>query len=86
MPDMVFFGDSVPRQRVQRVREAVADADALFVVGSSLHVYSAYRFVLQAAELDRPVLILNIGPTRGDKHARYKLEGRAGLVLPRLRV
>ncbi|KAF0313164.1 NAD-dependent protein lipoamidase sirtuin-4, mitochondrial [Amphibalanus amphitrite] len=86
MPDIVFFGDSVPRARVDSVRQAVADADALLVVGSSLHVYSAYRHVLQAVELDRPVLILNIGPTRGDKHAFYKLDGRAGLVLPRLRL
>ena len=68
------------------MRQAVADADALFVVGSSLHVYSAYRFVLQAAELGLPVLILNIGPTRGDKHALYKLEGRAGQVLPQLKL
>ncbi|XP_037077503.1 NAD-dependent protein lipoamidase sirtuin-4, mitochondrial-like [Pollicipes pollicipes] len=86
IPDIVFFGDSVPRERVQHVRQHVEECDALLVVGSSLQVYSAYRFVLQAAELGRPVLILNIGPTRGDRHATLKLSARAGFVLPRLDV
>ncbi|GIV57935.1 MAG: NAD-dependent protein deacetylase [Rhodothermaceae bacterium] len=83
-PDVVFFGESVPRERVQAAQALCEEADVLLVVGSSLAVYSGYRFVLWAAKAGRPVALVNLGPTRGDTVATVRLEGRAGEVLPRL--
>lgn len=83
-PHVVFFGESVPRERVHRAREAVDAADALLVVGSSLVVYSGFRFVKQAARAGIPVAILNLGPTRGDELATLKVEANAGQFLPEL--
>lgn len=74
MPDVVFFGGSVPRERVERVATAVDEADALLVVGSSLMVYSGFRFCRQAAEAGKPLLIVNRGRTRADDLATVKVE------------
>ncbi len=84
MPDVVFFGGSVPAQRVARATALVEDACALLVVGSSLTVYSGYRFVKRAVALQRPVAILNLGPTRADPLAALKIELPAEGVLPQL--
>jgi NAD-dependent SIR2 family protein deacetylase len=77
-PDVVFFGENVPRDRVQRCLAAVealpAAAGALLVAGSSLTVMSGLRFVRQAARLDVPVVIVNRGATRGDALAAIKLD------------
>jgi NAD-dependent SIR2 family protein deacetylase len=73
-PDVVFFGENVPKDRVLRCRRAVEDADALLVIGSSLTVMSGFRFVRQAARLGHPVVIVNRGPTRGDDLATLKLD------------
>lgn len=59
-------------------------ADALLVVGSSLTVFSGYRFVRRAAERDAPVAIVNLGPTRGDPHADLRVDASAGEILPAL--
>jgi NAD-dependent SIR2 family protein deacetylase len=83
-PDVVFFGESVPRGRVERCWALYAEADALLVVGSSLAVFSGRRFVLRAAREGRPVAIANVGPTRGDETARLKVEARLGTLLPRV--
>jgi NAD-dependent SIR2 family protein deacetylase len=83
-PDVVFFGDSVPRPRVDLAFSRLDAAEALLVVGSSLTVFSGYRFVLRAKERGMPVAVLNLGPTRADGDAVVKLEGRAGEVLPAL--
>ena len=83
-PDVVFFGESVPRVRVDAAWECFDQAEMLLVVGSSLAVYSGFRFVRRAAEEARPVGIVNLGPTRGDVHARLRLQGRTGVLLPRL--
>lgn len=80
-PHVVFFGESVPRSRVDGALEALRRADALLVVGSSLMVYSGYRFVLAAASLGRPVAALNLGRTRADALLSLKLEGECGGVL-----
>lgn len=72
-PDVVFFGESVPRERVAEASAWVDAADALLVVGSSLMVFSGFRFVRQAAEAGKPVAILNRGRTRGDELATLKL-------------
>lgn len=73
-PDVVFFGESVPKDRVQRCYEALDDADALLVAGSSLAVMSGLRFVRHAAKVGLPVVIVNRGPTRGDDLATHKVE------------
>ncbi len=83
-PNVVFFGENVPRERVEAAGRLLRNAEALLVVGSSLAVYSGYRFVLKAAKEGLPVAIVNLGPTRGDSLARVRLEGRLGEVLPRL--
>ncbi|OIJ95511.1 NAD-dependent protein deacetylase 1 [Streptomyces sp. MUSC 14] len=68
-PDVVFFGEAVPPQRVEHCRELVRAATSLLVLGSSLTVMSGLRFVRQAAQAGIPVLIVNRDPTRGDAHA-----------------
>jgi NAD-dependent SIR2 family protein deacetylase len=72
-PDVVFFGEAVPRERVDRAFEAVADADALLVVGSSLMVYSGYRFAEAAATAGKPVAAINLGRTRADHLLSLKI-------------
>ena len=83
-PAVVFFGESVPAETVEFVMARVAEADALLVVGSSLTVWSGYRFVRAAAGHAQPIAILNIGPTRADALAGLKVEARVGEILPRL--
>jgi NAD-dependent SIR2 family protein deacetylase len=65
-PDVVFFGEPVPRERVERAFKAVADADALLVAGSSLMVYSGFRFAEAAAAANKPIAAINLGRTRAD--------------------
>ncbi|HEY4242915.1 MAG TPA: NAD-dependent protein deacetylase [Kofleriaceae bacterium] len=84
MPDVVFFGGSVPRATLDAAWALFDRAEALLVVGSSLAVFSGYRFVRRAAEREIPVAILNHGPTRGDPHAAVRLDARAGEALPAL--
>ena len=83
-PDVVFFGENVPKERVLRAYEMLARADALLVVGSSLTVFSGYRFVARAKQEGKPVAIINQGPTRGDGDAVLKVEAPLGEVLPAL--
>ena len=73
-PDVVFFGENVPRDRVERCYAAVDEADALLVAGSSLTVMSGLRFVRYAAKAGLPVVIVNRGRTRGDDLATVKVE------------
>jgi NAD-dependent deacetylase sirtuin 4 len=83
-PDVVFFGENVPRERVETALKWLTEADTLLVAGSSLMVYSGYRFVLEAARQGKPIVIINLGPTRGDALATLRLEARTGEILPRL--
>ena len=83
-PDVVMFGESVPRERVEGAFAEVDAAEALLVVGSSLAVYSGYRFVLRARERGLPIAVVNLGVTRADPLATLRIEGRAGEVLPAL--
>lgn len=80
-PAVVFFGESVPREKVDYAMRRVDEADALLVVGSSLTVWSGYRFARRAAERGIPIAIVNIGPTRADDLATLKVEERCGSVL-----
>jgi len=80
-PDVVFFGENVPVARYEVARDAVAAADAVLVAGSSLMVYSGFRFVRQAHDAGLPIAIVNRGRTRGDDLATLKVEGDVGTVL-----
>ena len=73
-PDVVFFGENVPRERVDAVHEHLQQADAVLVVGSSLMVYSGFRFVQAAAKAGLPVAALNRGRTRADELLAFKDE------------
>jgi NAD-dependent SIR2 family protein deacetylase len=83
-PDVVFFGETVPPDRVAACFAMVDAARALVVLGSSLTVMSGYRFVLHAAKLGTPVAIVNAGPTRGDEKATVRVDAPLGVVLPGL--
>src|SRR5690606_21549030 len=80
-PDVVFFGESVPRERVQTCFALVESARTLLVLGSSLSVMSGRRFVLRAASRGIPVAIVNQGPTRGDELATVRLDAPLGPTL-----
>jgi NAD-dependent SIR2 family protein deacetylase len=80
-PDVVFFGETVPRERVDRCFAMVDSAAALVVLGSSLTVMSGYRFVLHAAKLGLPVAIVNQGATRGDPKATILIDAPLGSTL-----
>ncbi len=73
-PDVVFFGESVPRDRVEQAYALVEATDVLLVLGSSLTVMSGLRFVRHNAKAGRPVVIINRGPTRGDDLATLKID------------
>ena len=80
-PDVVFFGGSVPKQRVETIASRLAESDAMMVAGSSVHTYSAYRHVKEAHDRGIPVLVLNIGPTRVDSLASVIIRARTGEAL-----
>jgi NAD-dependent SIR2 family protein deacetylase len=80
-PAVVFFGETVPAEKVRLAMQRVEEADALLVVGSSLTVWSGYRFAKRAADLGIPIAIVNIGPTRADDLASLKIEEKCGAVL-----
>ena len=80
-PDVVFFGEGVPRARVDAALAALEEADAMLVVGSSLMVYSGYRFCEHARELGKPIAAINRGRTRADHLFTLKVEHGCGDVL-----
>jgi NAD-dependent SIR2 family protein deacetylase len=73
-PEIVYFGETVPRERVERAYAMVDDAGALLVAGTSLTVMSGLRFVRHAAQAGKPIVIVNRGETRGDPLATVKVE------------
>jgi NAD-dependent deacetylase sirtuin 4 len=83
-PAVVFFGGSVPDETLARAWALFDEASALLVVGSSLAVYSGFRFARRASERGVPIAVVNLGPTRADVMAEVRIEERAGDVLPRL--
>ena len=80
-PDVVFYGESVPRERVQTCMEAMNRADALLIAGSSLMVYSGYRFALSAQEQGKSIVAINRGVTRADALLEFKVEADVGQTL-----
>jgi len=83
-PRVVFFGDNVPRPTVDEAFAQVDGAGLLLVVGSSLTVFSGYRFLRRAVERGIPVAIVNLGPVRGEEHAALKVEASTGATLDAL--
>ncbi|MEU7481143.1 NAD-dependent protein deacetylase [Lentzea sp. NPDC042327] len=83
-PDVVFFGENVPRPRVEQCYDLVAVAKSLLVLGSSLTVMSGLRFVRRAAETGLPVAIINRGETRGDRYATVRVDLPLGAALTEL--
>jgi NAD-dependent SIR2 family protein deacetylase len=83
-PDVIFFGENVPRARVDDCGRLVEGAGTLLVLGSSLTVMSGFRFVRQAAKLGIPVVIVNQGATRGDDLATATLDAPLGPTLTSL--
>jgi NAD-dependent SIR2 family protein deacetylase len=80
-PAVVFFGEAVPAQRIAAAYQALAESDALLVIGSSLMVFSGYRFVRRAADAGKPIVVINRGVTRADPLATLKVEGACSALL-----
>lgn len=80
-PNIVFFGDNVPRPRIEKVVRSIIDSDGVLVLGSSLTVFSGYRIVLQAKELGLQVAVINIGETRADKIVDIKINAKCSDVM-----
>lgn len=83
-PDVIFFGDNIPPERTAAALALAEQADALLVVGSSLMVFSGYRFCKLAAAAGKPIAAINLGKTRADDLISLKLAASAAEVLPRL--
>jgi NAD-dependent SIR2 family protein deacetylase len=83
-PDIVYFGEQVPRERVARAFALVDAADAVLVAGSSLAVLSGLRFVRHAAKAGKPVVVVNRGRTRGDDVAALRIDAGTSQVLTAL--
>jgi NAD-dependent SIR2 family protein deacetylase len=83
-PDVVFFGENVPRERVAAAMRALDEADAMLVVGSSLMVYSGFRFCERAAALSKPIAAINRGRTRADALFAVKVDAWCGEALSAL--
>jgi NAD-dependent SIR2 family protein deacetylase len=80
-PDVVFFGEGVPGHRVRRAMGALESCDAMLVVGSSLMVYSGYRFVKAMADAGKPIAAINLGRTRADDLLAFKVADRCSDAL-----
>lgn len=81
---LVFFGDNVPRPRIEKIVKLIIDSDGVLVLGSSLTVFSGYRIVLQAKELGLPVAVINIGETRADKIVDIKINAKCSEIMKQL--
>ena len=84
MPDVVFYGGSVPKTRVEHAMRMLDQANALLVIGSSLMVYSSYRFCVAANQAQIPIGAINIGVTRADHLLEFKIEQPCDTALQRL--
>lgn len=83
-PDVIFFGDNIPAPRTATALQLAEEADAVLVVGSSLMVFSGFRFAKLAAQANKPIAAINIGKTRADDLIGLKVEASAVDVLPLL--
>lgn len=83
-PDVVFYGESVPRERHQKAETALEQADAVLIAGSSMMVYSGYRLAKKAHRLGIPLAALNLGTTRADPLLDLKIKAPIEKILPEL--
>lgn len=83
-PHIVFFGDNVPRPRIESIIKILSESDGVLVLGSSLTVFSGYRIILQAKDLGLPVAAVNIGKTRADDKIDLKISAKCSEVLKHL--
>lgn len=83
-PEIVFFGDSIPKKRAEHLANLVCNSDSLLILGSSLQVYSGYRILLTSHDLGSPIAIVNIGTVRGEEKAEFKISAKCGDVIPKL--
>ena len=83
-PDVVFFGEAVPRERVTKVSESIERSDALLVVGSSLMVFSGFQFARHVVAAGKPLGIVNRGKTRADDMATLRVGGDCSAILERV--
>jgi NAD-dependent SIR2 family protein deacetylase len=81
-PDVVFYGGAVPKDRVKHIFDTIDDAAGVLVVGSSLMVFSSFRFCRHASIQNKPIAIVNAGKTRADDIASIKLHYRGEDILP----
>lgn len=80
-PDVVFFGENVPAPRVQQAMGSLDGARALVIVGTSLMVFSGFRFARAAARQGVPIVVVNLGKTRADELSALRVAGNVGQVL-----
>jgi NAD-dependent SIR2 family protein deacetylase len=80
-PDVVFFGETVPRETVTSAQDHLDNADGMLIVGSSLMVYSGFRFVQMAARRGIPIAAVNLGRTRADDLLSLKVEDQCDAAL-----
>jgi NAD-dependent SIR2 family protein deacetylase len=83
-PDVVFFGEQVPKSRVELAESWVAQAEAVLVAGSSLTVNSGLRLVKQAINQGKPAVVVNLGPTKADSLVSVKINHSTSVVLKEL--
>ncbi|THU51045.1 hypothetical protein C4D60_Mb06t26880 [Musa balbisiana] len=83
-PDVVFFGDNVPKDRAEKAKETARECDGFLVIGSSVMTMSAFRIVRAAYEANAAVAVINIGKTRCDDFVSLKINARCGEILPRV--
>jgi NAD-dependent deacetylase sirtuin 4 len=83
-PNIVFFGDNIPMERIERVAKLIVESHGVLVLGSSLQVFSGYRIILQAKELGLPTAIVNIGHTRADHLVDLKVEAKCSDIMREL--
>ncbi|CAN1787621.1 NAD-dependent protein deacylase SRT2 [Linum perenne] len=83
-PDVVFFGDNVPKERAEKAMAAAKDCDAFLVLGSSVMTMSAFRLIKAAHEAGAATAVVNLGETRADKFVPLKINARLGEILPRV--
>jgi len=83
-PNIVFFGENVPAVTVDRAWRLFDEGGVILVIGSSLTVFSGFRFVRRAADRGVPIVIINLGPTRGDPLASTRIDAKAGDAVPAL--
>lgn len=86
IPDIVFFGDNVAKEKVEFCYDKTDTADGMLILGSSLQVFSGYRFVKRFSGRQKPIIIINIGETRADDLATFKISTKCGDILPLIKM